>query len=438
MKIKQIIAIGFFVAFIMPFFSFLSLSKYQFQNSFLVAKLEIDNSPPEIELISFKNSNTPYPKYANKTHTITVRVKIIEDYVSKINFDSNHVKIKVNNNLVSANLKKASCISDSEQIYDITFTNICGDGKLSISFLEDAVIDSSLQNNISKTFYSNILIDNTAPVATFSEESIENNYSKGIIKVNECVQPVNGWNISSDNMSLDHKFSNPIEYQLPLKDFAQNSSSVLVSIKNASNISLEYGIYDAGAHNFDMANSGNISGDHLVNSSDIYKAESLLIRSSGNINNSSLKGKTFVYTYYGEGSSGTCKYSELRYNYGYNPLNSFRTINHEYITYFSGNKFTQFGGTGLNYASTSGSNPIPEEIAKQYLYGLSGIALTLDDYSEYSIVYQIYVKGIGWLPAKYNGQETMYKYDKPMSAIRINIVPNSQRQYLIDYWNMGS
>ena len=68
-------------------------------------------------------------------------------------------------------------------------------------------------------------------------------------------------------------------------------------------------------------------------------------------------------------------------------------------------------------------------------FGLSGIALSLDDYSEYSIVYQIYIKGVGWLPCKYNGEETMYSYDKPMSAIRINIVPNSQRQYLVDYWN---
>ena len=78
---------------------------------------------------------------------------------------------------------------------------------------------------------------------------------------------------------------------------------------------------------------------------------------------------------------------------------------------------------------------LPEEIAKQYLYGLSGVSLSLANYSQYSIIYQIYVKDIGWLPVKYNGQETMYSFDKPFCAIRINLVPNSQRQYLIDYWN---
>ena len=221
MKTKLFIILIFFIVLILPFFSFSSLAKYQFENSFLVARLELDNTPPEIKLLSFSNTNTPYPKYANKTHTITTRIQIIEDYISEINLDSNHIKIKVNDKLVSATFKKITCISETEHIYDIVFTNVLGDGDLSITFLEGTAIDTSMQNNSEKTFYSNILIDNTAPVSIFSEELISDNYSKGTIKVNESIQPVNGWDISSDNRILSRTFPNPIEYELPIKDFAK-------------------------------------------------------------------------------------------------------------------------------------------------------------------------------------------------------------------------
>ena len=437
MKTKLFVILSFFVVFIIPFFSFSSLSKYQFENLFLVAKLELDNTPPEIKLISFSNTNSQYPKYANKTHTITTRIQIIEDYISQINLDSNHINVKVNNEIVSVDFKNISCISESEHIYDIVFTNVPGDGNLSITFLEGTAIDTSMQNNVEKTFYSNILIDNTAPVTIFSEELVADNYSKGTITVNEGVQPVNGWDISSDNMILSRNFSNPIEYELPIKDFAQNPASALVSIKKASNIILEYSAYDAGTNDTYVVTAGNIAGEQVITSGSICKTEALFIKTAGNIDSSSLKGRAFLYTYHGEGSSNNCKLTEYRYYYGYNPQNSWRTVNKDYRSYITltGPAFTEFGGTGVNYSFKNTPNPIPEEIAKQYLFGLSGIALSLDDYSEYSIVYQIYVLGVGWLPCKYNGEETMYSFDKPFSAIRINIVPNSQRQYLIDYWN---
>ena len=173
--------------------------------------------------------------------------------------------IKVNDKLVSATFKNITCISESEHIYDIVFTNVSGDGNLSITFLEGTAIDTSMQNNSEKTFYSNILIDNTAPVTIFSEELISDNYSKGTIKVNEGIQPVNGWDISSDNRILSRTFPNPIEYELPIKDFAQNPASPLVSIKKASNIILEYGAYDAGTNNTYLVTSGSIAGEQVIN-----------------------------------------------------------------------------------------------------------------------------------------------------------------------------
>ena len=41
----------------------------------------------------------------------------------------------------------------------------------------------------------------------------------------------------------------------------------------------------------------------------------------------------------------------------------------------------------------------------------------------------------GWLKTASDGKETMYRFDKPISAIRMNIVPKSEKQYLIDFWD---
>ena len=48
--------------------------------------MQLDNTPPKIKLISYSNTNNPYPKYANKTHTITARIQIIEDNISEIKY----------------------------------------------------------------------------------------------------------------------------------------------------------------------------------------------------------------------------------------------------------------------------------------------------------------------------------------------------------------
>ena len=41
----------------------------------------------------------------------------------------------------------------------------------------------------------------------------------------------------------------------------------------------------------------------------------------------------------------------------------------------------------------------------------------------------------GWLKTASDGKETMYRFDKPISAIRMNIVPKSEKQYLVDFWD---
>ena len=53
-------------------------AKYIFQNEFCVANLDIDRTKPKIELLSIQNNNVGYEGYANKTHIITIKLKITD------------------------------------------------------------------------------------------------------------------------------------------------------------------------------------------------------------------------------------------------------------------------------------------------------------------------------------------------------------------------
>ena len=75
-------------------------AKYIFQNEFYIASLNIDRTKPKIELVKINNSNTGYESYANKTHTITIKVKITDKNLKDVILDKDHVKIKINDEYV--------------------------------------------------------------------------------------------------------------------------------------------------------------------------------------------------------------------------------------------------------------------------------------------------------------------------------------------------
>ena len=60
--------------------------------------------------------------------------------------------------------------------------------------------------------------------------------------------------------------------------------------------------------------------------------------------------------------------------------------------------------------------------------------MSLKDYSYYSIMYQILVDKVGWLEPCSDGQETKYSYDKPMTAIRVTLVPKTEKKYILEKW----
>lgn len=432
------ICLFFIFLLVIPFYCQFSFSKYVFDDSFIAVNIQIEKKPT-IEVLSVSNTNTGYEKYANHTHTITLRVKITEKNIAINHFNRDTIQVFINN-IVTIPSMKINLISKNtnEIIYDIVLSNITGNGNLSLMFPEGIIEDSfGLKNDFQK-FDTGISIDNIAPSTTSEELSIEDNKSQYIIRVNENVRPINGWEFYNNHSSLSKIFSSPITYPIPITDYAGNVSEVFVNIKNAKNIMLYYANYNGySVKQFD--NNGQISGKQAIIDNTNYKSEMLVMYLDGNIDKNSLQARVFDYTYWGENTTALCDYSEIKYQYGYTPSAStwydMKSLN---VVRFLGKLSLQLGGQGHNVANNSCLNatkPIPKDVANQNLYGLSGIALQLKNCDDYSIVYQIYVPSIGWLRTSSDGEETTYAHHKPFSAIRINIVPKSEKQYLINYWN---
>ena len=438
-KTKFFISLLFIFTFYILFQT--SFAKYIIEDTYIVFKLDIDRCKPNIELIDITTSNEGYPTYANKTHLITGHIKLIEKNIVKNNLTSENIKIKVNNDFISPNFTNFSLISETieEKIYEFSFTNTINDGNLVIVIPEGLIEDKSGLFNEEKNLFTRINIDNTLPVVTFNETSISDNKSKAEITSNEVIRPVSGWELSDNYLTLSKEFLNCISYALPIIDFAQNQTEVIVAIKNATNISLEYGTYDDYSKQT-IVSDGQISAPETITSNSICKSEVILIRLLGDISPSIFQGRAYIYTHWGDTAYSYCRYSELTYYHGYNPksTNTWLNIGNQNQLMFNKNIFSQFGGRGLNFPNAKASNvkiPIPSDVASKYPYGISAIQFKLKDSSYFSVVYQSYVKDIGWLKASADGEENLYKYNKPISAFRINLVPKTDKQYLIDYWN---
>ena len=79
------------------------LTKYVFDTSFDAVKIQIEKKPI-IEVLSVSNTNTGYEKYANHTHTITLRVKITEKNIAINHFNRNTIQILINNTIANPSM----------------------------------------------------------------------------------------------------------------------------------------------------------------------------------------------------------------------------------------------------------------------------------------------------------------------------------------------
>lgn len=405
--------------------------------------MNIDRTKPKIELIEIQNTNTNYPKYANKTHRISFKIKVTEKNIKENNFvkDFFGFKLDENNiNIVENNLSIKEIENTNEgKIYKIDIKGISGNGKLSMQIKEGAIIDKGGLKSESQNIQTGITIDNTAPVGKFKEVKIQDGKVNGEITLSENIRKIDGWSFKDNNSKITKEFTNNISYQLPITDYAGNTSNVDINITQATYINVVYASHNScigwsfGYGNYDVA------GKDAIKVNPVYRTEALAFNISGNVDKDFVQANTYIYTYWGEGSKGKCTTSGLIYNYGYNPgKNVFKSMNSNDLVTINSKKYFQFGGSGINgYLNTDANsqNPIPGEVANKYKYGISGITMKLKDYSQYSIIYQILVNGAGWVKTSSDGSECTYNHNTPMSAFRIALVPKTEKQYVINQWN---
>ena len=331
----------------------------------------IDTIEPIIKLVHIKNSNTNYENVANKTNAVTFRIKIIE------------------NNIKTNNISPDSFVVKS--------------GENPYENAPNIVIKEISQDN-EGIVYDIILTD-------LEEEGLLNLFIK-------------------DGIIMD--ISNRQSKEMEIKSGITIDNSNLAKLTYASQNS-EIG-WTFGYGNEDIA------GKEIINKNPIYKTESLAFRLEGDVDKDFVQVKAYVYTHWGEGSKATCGDTGLIYNYGYNPdTGGYKSMDsNDLVTLSDGNQYFQFGGTSINSPTRpdiNGNNPIPRELEGKYPYGISAIIFKLTDYSYYSIVYQIYVTGHGWMETCSDGEEAKYSYNKPMSAIRLALIPKTQKQEFINKWN---
>lgn len=415
--------------------------KYICQNEFCIASLNIDRTKPKVELISISNNNVKYEAYANKTHTITIRLKITDKNMKCINLNNNFIRTKINNKYIDYAKIKVNKIQDVVDggIYQIELSNLEGNGNLQIDILEGTAVDTGELKSELLHINTKITIDNIAPQGIFKENKISNGKVNAILSFNEKVKDLDGWRFSDNKLSAEKEFTNNVSYELPIVDYAGNISIININITNATYINITYASHNSvvgwsfGYGNYDVA------GEDAIAKKSVYKTEALAFNISGNVDSDFVQGKSYIHTYWGEGSRARCTTSGIIYNYGYNPLNdSYKSMKSGDLVTIGNKRYFQFGGSGINGSLSTdinGNNPMPNSVAGQYKYGISGINFKLKDYSQFSIVYQILIDKVGWTSACYDGQECMYNKTLPMSAFRIALIPKSEKKYVIDTWN---
>ena len=422
----------------------ISNAKYILDSTIQIANLDIDQTKPKIELIDVQNTNKNYEKYANKEHTISLIVKITEKNIKDISLDKNNLELTLiqdnENRIVSEYELKVSKIEQNEEnyIYQIDITGLKENGIFNVKIKEGAIIDKSDLKNEIMNIDTGILIDNNAPVGTFKEIKIQDGKVRAEISLDKNIRNIEGWDFSN-NLIISKEFTNNISYELPITDYAGNTSNVEINITQATYINIVYASHNSsygwsfGYGNYDVA------GKEAIKKDAKSKTEALAFNITGNVDSDFVQANAYVHTYWGESSTGTCTTSGLIYNYGYNPGNGlFRSMKSKDLVTIKSKKYFQFGGSGMNGdggTDSNGKNPIPSDIAWDFNYGISGITMKLKDYSSYSIIYQIFVIKVGWINTASDGVECVYNHKMPMSAFRVALVPKTEKQYIIQQWD---
>lgn len=423
----------------------IAYGKYVIEYTSTVAKINIDRIIPKITMIDIKNTNTGYEKYANHTHVITAKIKVTEKNIKENNFNDSNLEILIGGKVqTTKNIGITQIEAGNDYIiYEVVLENLLSDGILEIKINEGTIVDKSENKNEETIISTGIQIDNTLPITTFSQELLSDGKVTAKIKANECIRNIEGWAISTDKQLLSKQFPYNVSYLFEVTDFAQNVSEVEINITQATNIQISYGTFSYGVNGsgakwyFGEGNNG-IAGKEMIETNSIRKTEIMAFNITGDIDNDFIQIRNYLHTYWGEGSKSTSFTYEYRYYHGYNPSSdSYSSMSNGRKANLNGIYHLLLGGDGVNniYAIDIVSRKkIPSYIAEQYLYGVSAFTMNLKDYSEYSIVYQIFINGYGWVAPASDGEETRLALDKPMSAYRLVLVPKTEKKYILKMW----
>ena len=140
-KRKILISFVFCMIFIQNFVN----AKYVFEYTIEAINLDIDRTKPIIEIVDIENTNLDYEKYANKTHNIIVKIKIIEKNMSNDVLENDEINVLVGNEIAKDYKLEIITKEKAEDyiIYDLKFSNLLGNGNLNINIIEGAIIDAS-------------------------------------------------------------------------------------------------------------------------------------------------------------------------------------------------------------------------------------------------------------------------------------------------------
>lgn len=405
-----------------------------------VTVAQIDKECPSIEILEITNDNKEYPTYANKEKAISVLIKITDNNSIYEKLKEEDIKIIVGTKEEFPKEKKIAYEKDTnkEKIAKLIVKGIEKDGILKIKILENTIKDEAKNPNKEVEKTSNIIIDNTKPEASFKQKELNDGKIQAIVTANERIKKLNGWEMTDEKI-LKKTFNNNLSYVIEIEDLAGNKQQVNINIVEATNVIMSYASHNSmvgwsyGYGNYDIA------GLEAIKENSKYKTESLAFSISGNVDEDFLQARAFVYTNWGEGSKAMCNDSNQIYTYGWNPANSewkYKTAQNRII--LNNKNYFQLGGAGVNgegETDLDGNGEISKELMEEYRYGISAIQLKLKSYENNSIIYQVYVDSIGWLKPAKNEEMACYRKDKPFSAIRVALVPNSELNSVYNLWN---
>ena len=429
MKLLKILIIS---SIVVIFFNYKSYAKYVFEYNEKAIDIDIDNTPPNIEILNIENTNEGYEKYANKNHDIRINLKI-EDKNELIN-KLEQLEIIVGTQESKCN-KEISIIEQEKNyiIYEIKINNITENGELKINIPNKSFKDIYDNETEEIMLDVGIQIDNIPPQIEYNQQILDDGKVLVQIISNEPMRNIDGWDFEENKKVCTKKFISDINYNKTVKDLAGNISNELkIKVSGAETFEYIAHISEIGW----AKTQNNFTG--IIKPENKYKIESLAFRTNEYIEKDFFKVSAYGYTYWKNGSVIKSIFTGNLYSQGYNPGIGYSTMLNTNCVQINGKEYLQVMGEGVNTENNTdinGNNPIPFKIAEQYLFGISAIKLDLKDTSEYSVIYQIFFNDIGWSQTYKNGEEAIRDYTKTFEAIKIAIIPTSELEIIVNQWN---